>query len=85
MARSKKDCPKCGKHAYLTRHHILPKRHFGSRGPTIDICRECHDSLEVMISGAEYRENSGKRKKMRRHEYYRVLIQFMKGGKKHET
>lgn len=52
-------CPKCGvpflrgahpthKKACST-HHIIPKRNGGKWGPTIEICRACHDEIERLI------------------------------------
>ena len=45
-------CPKCGEMKKLTKHHVLPKRHFGNgkKNPErLLICRECHDDLERLI------------------------------------
>ena len=33
----------------LTRHHVLPKRHFGGEGILICLCRRCHDEIEKLI------------------------------------
>lgn len=74
---SKKTCPKCMEHKVLTRHHILPKRYF-KNSPILELCRECHDALEQEILQAE--RITGRQKKLKRHEYYRVLIRFMRGG-----
>ena len=44
-------CPKCLAMAYLTRHHIYPRRHFRrQRNPAcVHLCRVCHDELERRI------------------------------------
>ena len=45
-------CPCCHKRTYLTRHHVLPRRHFGrgKKNPqTVLLCRPCHDKLELLI------------------------------------
>jgi hypothetical protein len=77
--RLKKACPKCMQVRVLTKHHILPKRYF--RGsPVIELCRQCHDALEQEILQAE--RVTGRQRKLKRHEYYQVLIRFMRGGSK---
>ena len=44
------DCPKCKQNKPLSKHHILPVRHYGQNGgPYVEICRECHDQLELLI------------------------------------
>ena len=46
-------CAKCNAQKNLTRHHILPKRHFvqakKERPLRIILCRRCHDKLELLI------------------------------------
>lgn len=46
-------CPKCNETSYLTKHHILPRRHFGggkrNNGGIVKLCRRCHDTIESMI------------------------------------
>jgi hypothetical protein len=44
-------CPKCLTLKPLTKHHVLPKRHFGcgDRSPILFLCRECHDLIELLI------------------------------------
>lgn len=48
-------CPACGLYfQQLTKHHVLPRRHFGSGAVFIVyLCRSCHDTLEDMICKAE--------------------------------
>ena len=74
---NKKVCPACLVPKVLTKHHILPKRYFKS-SPILELCRECHDALERSIETNE--AYSGKRKRLRRNEYYRILIRFLRGG-----
>jgi len=33
----------------MTKHHIYPKRFFGTKGPKQPLCRQCHDEIERMI------------------------------------
>jgi len=42
------ECPGCLQERKMTRHHIYPRRHFGTRRNTelFLLCRECHDELE---------------------------------------
>lgn len=45
-------CPKCDcpfTQVQHTQHHILPRRWWGGIGPTLSICRGCHDQLEKCI------------------------------------
>jgi len=43
-------CPICKEYRPLTRHHILPRRFFKKRSKdTLDICRKCHDRVEMNI------------------------------------
>jgi uncharacterized protein YlaI len=79
--RLRKTCPACMQVKVLTKHHILPKRYFRN-SPIMELCRECHDALEQDILQAE--RVSGKQRKLKRHEYYRVLIRFMRGEKHHD-
>lgn len=48
-------CPKCFKYKHKTRHHILPKRKFGTthNSPTVDLCWSCHCALEEMLCTKE--------------------------------
>ncbi len=63
-------CPVCGKVKEPTRHHILPKRHFGNgnknKGGIVKICRKCHDKIEIKIP----------QKKMPAGFYYLILSTF---------
>jgi len=68
MSRKKtRECEKCGAKKNLTKHHILPRRHFGVFGQKIDLCRRCHDELELRIPF----------KKLKQYEYYRILNNFL--------
>ena len=68
-------CPKCRRwFENLTRHHVLPVRHFGRSGNSLifKLCRECHNKLEVIIKKAE--EKRGRLAKMR---YVKILLIFV--------
>jgi len=49
----KRVCPRCHQLRHLTDHHILPKHVFGLGGHTVEICRECHNELEIQIARLE--------------------------------
>jgi hypothetical protein len=42
-------CPKCLLILPGTKHHLFPKRFFGSEGPLLYLCRNCHSDLEKII------------------------------------
>jgi len=62
-------CVKCHSRRTLTKHHILPRRHYYGEGDIILICRKCHDKLERAIVKAE---------RLTREEYRRILRKFLK-------
>lgn len=70
-------CPKCGVVKPLTRHHILPKRLFGSQGnrDIFLLCRECHSELELLIPLRTKKEDIF---------YYQIVFKFLNGGKYHD-
>ncbi|RME54034.1 hypothetical protein D6783_00055 [Candidatus Woesearchaeota archaeon] len=51
MVRRMGECPKCGEHTALERHHVYPVRHYGKRNNRLFLllCRECHRQLEWHI------------------------------------
>ncbi|MCR4284043.1 MAG: hypothetical protein NUV64_01850 [Parcubacteria group bacterium] len=53
-----------------TRHHVLPKRHYGkgnrNKGGVVKVCRNCHDKIELNIPY----------KKMPASFYYNILTFF---------
>ena len=71
-----KECPSCGDITGLTKHHILPQRHFGKKskntGGILEICRNCHNDLE-----AELREMEGEeKKKLSISEYTAIAVKY---------
>jgi len=70
MPRSAWVCPACNKEEQPTRHHIMPKRHFGkgkrNKGGTVKVCRKCHDNIERKIP----------QRKMPASFYYNILVVF---------
>lgn len=44
-------CPKCGERKLATRHHLWPKRHYGTErnSRVVILCKECHRKLEMRI------------------------------------
>ena len=47
----KYECPKCGEMKIRTKHHVMPRRHYGKVGNNLIIylCRQCHWKLEWHI------------------------------------
>lgn len=68
-------CPKCMMHRKMTRHHILPVRHWGRKGnrKVVLLCQKCHWDIEVLISEAE------QRCPLHKEEYFFIVIQFLIG------
>lgn len=73
-------CPKCVMNGdtvprKLTRHHVLPVRHWGRKGnrKVVLLCQKCHWDIEVLISQAE------QRCPLHREEYFFLVIQFLTG------
>lgn len=64
-------CPKCLDVDELTKHHILPKRHFpvSPESPLLWLCRGCHDQLEQAIPFHRQRTDF----------YFAIAIAFLKG------
>lgn len=44
-----KPCLRCGTRENPTKHHVWPRRFYGPDGPTVPLCRECHDKIEDLI------------------------------------
>jgi len=44
-------CPKCLYLRDLTKHHIYPRRFFGTpkNSPILHLCRDCHDKIEELL------------------------------------
>ena len=61
-------CSKCGKKKSLTKHHVLPQRHYHGTGKVILLCRKCHNNMEKFI---QYRE------RLVALEYYEIYEQFI--------
>jgi len=62
LMRRQGQCPRCGEHCNLTRHHIYPKRWYRKHrnqwramwnAHTVLLCRECHDDIEHIIESEE--------------------------------
>lgn len=63
----KKSCPHCRLYKPMTTHHIYPHRHFGNGLLTFDLCRKCHDKLELLIP---YKISS-------KYEYIKIMLDFL--------
>ena len=65
-------CPRCFQMKTLTRHHIYPRRFFGSKSnrASIMLCRTCHNELELIIPIHEQKE---------KHWYVKILANWLKG------
>jgi hypothetical protein len=42
MSYEWKHCPTCGNYGRTDKHHIYPQCYFNGKGPTINICHDCH-------------------------------------------
>ena len=62
-------CLKCKKNKRLSRHHVLPLRHYGENNSIILLCFDCHREIEKLIP-------RGKRSK----QFYRKLTKDFLGG-----
>lgn len=63
-------CPKCLRLKPMTKHHILPKRFFGSNSPILNLCRSCHDLIEELIPESV---------KLDFREYMELTVDFLRG------
>lgn len=75
MPRHEGECLKCGEFKLLTRHHVLPKRHYGHNKHIVLLCRKCHNRIEKQIPEG----------RIPRRFYYSIYITFMLGGKDGKT
>lgn len=79
-------CIKCGTTSgVIQNHHVLPRVHFGKNDCIVPLCQTCHRKADKMMMDAEYKafpeKVADKRRfrRLRRHDYYRIFIWFMKG------
>ena len=68
-------CPKCRRFKRLTRHHIQPLRWFGHSDRIIRICRDCHNSIELLIPFEKQPVKF----------YYQIVKIFLQGGESDAT
>jgi len=63
-------CPKCLQIREASRHHITPKRFFGSNqnSPILYLCRDCHDEIEKHIPQFT---------RLDRDEYFQIAADFL--------
>ena len=63
-------CPKCLKITEGSKHHVLPKRFFGSNqnSPLLFLCRNCHSDLEDQIP---------QHHKLDREDYFEIAAEFL--------
>lgn len=74
-------CPKCKKHKQLTRHHVLPRCHFGENDEIELICDRCHVKLERVIAKKEgVHKKNNKRKKLNANDYRWIYYNFIEGA-----
>ena len=75
-------CPGCRKVTTLERHHILPRRHFGTgrhNDHIVCICTECHKEVEAHINRRE-RLRAGE---LTITEYFAIVAKHIaEGGKR---
>jgi len=61
-------CPKCHAKRVLTKHHVLPRRHYFGEGEVVLLCRKCHDDMEKIIN---------RRERLTRDEYRKLARKFL--------
>ena len=63
-------CAKCLRIRESSKHHLLPRRFFGSNqnSPLLFLCRECHNDLEDQIP---------QHVKLDRDEYFQIAVEFL--------
>ncbi len=63
-------CVKCLRIRESSKHHLLPRRFFGSNqnSPLLFLCRECHNDLEEQIP---------QHVKLDRDEYFQIAVDFL--------
>ena len=71
--RATEFCPKCDKPydgvtVLFSRHHIRPSRFFPGSKETIDLCRNCHNEIEMRIPV---------KKKLPIRIYYQIVNNFL--------
>lgn len=69
-------CPVCSQ-TYTRKnpmsfHHLLPKRFFNGEGPKKELCRLCHNILELIIP---------EKTKLSEYEYERMFYTFVRWRK----
>ena len=79
-------CQKCGAEKKLTRHHVLPKVHFGRKKNTdvVLLCPECHIKVENYILAVEsfiFGVPFGERVKLQTQEYEEILMNLRIQGR----
>lgn len=78
-----KHCKKCRTSENITKHHVKPLCHFGSRRTnreTVYLCRHCHDTIETGILFLEARIGGvtfGTRYKLHESEYEYILKLYL--------
>lgn len=70
-------CPKCLINKQLSRHHILPKCHFGNTHEIELICIPCHRDLEKFIESFEGKDKNKRRRKLKRAMYRLIYEAFI--------
>jgi len=48
--RKKGTCQKCGEYFYVDDHHILPRKIYGDKGETIQLCVKCHTHVHEYLN-----------------------------------
>lgn len=70
-------CPACQKVTALERHHILPRRFFGTgrhNDHIVCLCSDCHKKVEARINRRE-RYRAGQLTTL---EYFAIVLLYMK-------
>lgn len=69
-------CLKCESTKDLTKHHILPSRHFKIKKCIVILCRRCHNRADRLTIDKEFYVY-GRLTKMEEAEYVKLFEQFL--------
>jgi len=64
-------CNRCGEYKWINKHHIFPKKFFGTKdnNETIQLCLDCHTDIHTFIP----------KEKKEKSFYSNLIIRFLSG------
>jgi len=75
-------CLKCKTMGFLTRHHELPRTHYGNTKEIIYLCQSCHNDIEKMIVEKEGFNKNNRRRRLNSKEDYKNITNIFLNQKK---